>query len=117
MKVGIVVVAYNAERTLAATLDRIDPDFATTVCEILVLDDYSADRTAMVAAQYRDDHPDLPVTVIRQQRNLGYGGNQKSGYRYALDHGWDVAVMLHGDGQYAPELLESMVEPILAGRA
>ncbi len=87
------------------------------MAEILVLDDSSSDHTVEVAEAYREAHPDLPLTVLRQPRNLGYGGNQKSGYRYAADHGWDIAVMLHGDGQYAPEALAEMVAPIVAGDA
>ena len=55
--------------------------------------------------------------MVRQRRNLGYGGNQKFGYRWLIDHGIDVAVLLHGDGQYAPELLPEMVAPILEDRA
>ena len=54
---------------------------------------------------------------MRQPRNLGYGGNQKFGYRWAIEQGLDVVVLLHGDGQYAPELLADMVEPIVAGDA
>ena len=59
----------------------------------------------------------LPITVVRQPRNLGYGGNQKFGYRWAIDHGIDIVVMLHGDGQYAPELLADVVAPIESGEA
>jgi len=117
LKIGVLVVAYNAEQTIAPTLDRIPTDFREQVAEILVLDDASADHTLEVAEAYRDQHPDLPITVLTQPRNLGYGGNQKSGYRYAADHGWDVVVMLHGDGQYAPEALGDMVAPITEGRA
>ena len=51
--------------------------------------------------------PDLPLTVIRHEQNLGYGGNQKAGYRLAIEHDLDIVVLLHGDGQYAPELLAS----------
>ncbi|HEX5586101.1 MAG TPA: bifunctional glycosyltransferase/class I SAM-dependent methyltransferase, partial [Acidimicrobiia bacterium] len=56
-------------------------------------------------------------TVVRHPQNLGYGGNQKWGYQYAMDHGWDIVVLLHGDGQYAPEMLAEMVAPIEEGRA
>ncbi len=111
MKTGVLIVAYNARDTVTKVLDRIPPAFADGLAEILVLDDHSSDDTTVVTERYRDDHPDLPITVFRQPRNLGYGGNQKSGYRYALDHGWDVVVMVHGDGQYAPELLPDMVAP------
>ena len=59
----------------------------------------------------------MPITLIRQPKNLGYGGNQKAGYEVAIDHGLDVVVMLHGDGQYAPESLPEMVAPIVDGKA
>ena len=59
---------------------------------------------------------DLPLTVIRHERNLGYGGNQKAGYRCAIEQDLDIVVLLHGDGQYAPELLPDMVEPLVRGR-
>ena len=113
-RIGIVVVAYNAARTLAAVLDRIPTDFADQLHEVLVCDDHSADSTHLVGVDYRG-RSTLPLTVIRHSQNLGYGGNQKSGYRHAVDRGWDVAVLLHGDGQYAPEALPKMVAPILAG--
>ena len=61
--------------------------------------------------------PDLPLTVIRHERNLGYGGNQKAGYDLAIEHGLDIIVLLHGDGQYAPELLASIVAPLVRGEA
>ena len=51
-------------------------------------------------------------TVIRHPENLGYGGNQKNGYQLAIEHGLDIVVLLHGDGQYAPEMLPEMVAPL-----
>ena len=63
---------------------------------------------------------DALVTVdkkLRHPQNVGYGGNQKAGYTYAVDHGWDVVVMLHGDGQYAPEVMQDLVSPIVRGEA
>ena len=113
IKVGVLVVAYNAEDTIASVLDRLPRPDAAEFAEILVLDDHSADRTLMVAEQYRVEHPELNITVERQPRNLGYGGNQKSGYRYAMDHGWDAVVLLHGDGQYPPELVSDLARPIV----
>jgi methionine biosynthesis protein MetW len=116
-KIGILVVAYNAASTLARTLDRIPPEFRGEIHEVLVGDDYSQDSTHLVALGYQQISPDLPLTIVRHPQNLGYGGNQKWGYQYAMDHGWDVVVLLHGDGQYAPELLPSIIEPIVDGRA
>jgi len=60
---------------------------------------------------------ELPITLIRQPTNLGYGGNQKAGYELAIEHGLDIVVMLHGDGQYAPEYLPDIVAPLLADEA
>ena len=111
MKVGVLVVAYNAESTLRWVLDRIPPELRTDLVEVLVMDDHSADGTFDVAHEYIADGTDIPLTIIRHDHNLGYGGNQKAGYRYAIDHGWDVVVLLHGDGQYAPEKMPDLLAP------
>ena len=115
-KIGIVVVAYNAANTLAAVLDRIPDEFAEQLCEVLVCDDHSVDATHLVGLGYKS-RSSLPITVVRQKQNLGYGGNQKSAYRYAIDNGWDIAVLLHGDGQYAPEVMPDIVAPLMNGEA
>ena len=117
MKVGVLVVAYNAETTLVDVLDRIRPDMRSDLCEVLVQDDHSTDATFDVATEYLQQGTDLSLTVVRHPQNLGYGGNQKAGYAYAINHGWDVVVLLHGDGQYAPEVMHELVAPILEGRA
>lgn len=116
-KIGILVVAYNAATTLASVLDRIPKDMVPRIHEVLVGDDHSQDSTYLVGLGYRESSRDLPLTVVRHESNLGYGGNQKWGYQYAIDHGWDIVVLLHGDGQYAPEILSDMVAPIEQGRA
>ena len=116
-KIGILVVAYNAATTLAQTLDRIPADFVQDIHEVLVGDDASQDSTHLVALGYQQMSTDLPLTIVRHPENLGYGGNQKWGYQYAIEHGWDIVVLLHGDGQYAPELLPAIIQPILEGRA
>jgi 2-polyprenyl-3-methyl-5-hydroxy-6-metoxy-1,4-benzoquinol methylase len=113
-KIGILVVAYNAVSTLATVLDRIPAGFRPKVAEVVVSDDASQDSTYLVGLGYSQTS-DLPITVIRQPRNLGYGGNQKAGYRYAIDHGLDIVVLLHGDGQYAPESLPEIVAPLERG--
>jgi 2-polyprenyl-3-methyl-5-hydroxy-6-metoxy-1,4-benzoquinol methylase len=55
--------------------------------------------------------------VVKHQKNLGYGGNQKAGYRYFIEKGFDIVVLLHGDGQYAPEILSQLYAPIVEGKA
>jgi glycosyltransferase involved in cell wall biosynthesis len=111
-RIGILVVAYNAASTLAKVLDRIPRDFRPRISDVLVADDASDDATYLVGLGYKQTTPDLPLTVIRHPRNLGYGGNQKAGYRWAIEHDLDIVVLLHGDGQYAPEILPQMVEPL-----
>jgi glycosyltransferase involved in cell wall biosynthesis len=115
-RVGVLVVAYNAASTLAAVLDRLPEGFRPRVAEVLVCDDASTDATYDIGLDYQR-HSDLPLTVIRHPRNLGYGGNQKAGYRWAIEHGLDIVVLLHGDGQYAPEVIDDLVAPLEAGDA
>ena len=116
-RIGVLVVAYNAASTLAKTLDRIPEGFRSRISEVFVCDDASPDRTYLVGIGYQDTQNDLPVSVIRHEKNLGYGGNQKAGYKLAAEHDLDIIVMLHADGQYAPEFLPAMVEPLVSGEA
>ncbi|MGB3412320.1 MAG: bifunctional glycosyltransferase/class I SAM-dependent methyltransferase [Microthrixaceae bacterium] len=116
-RIGVLVVAYNAATTLAEVLDRIPEDFRPSITSVIVGDDHSQDQTHLVAVGYQQLAADLPIEVTRHEKNLGYGGNQKWGYRTAIEHDLDVIVLLHGDGQYAPEMLPDMVAPILEGRA
>ncbi len=117
-RVLVFIVAYNAERHIEKVLARIPASiFRDYDYEILLIDDSSSDRTFSVAKLYQSDHADLRLTVLFNPDNQGYGGNQKLGYFYAIKHGYDAVVLLHGDGQYAPELLEEMIRPVLAGEA
>ena len=114
-RIGILIVAYNAASTLVRVLDRIPQDFRERVTEVLVSDDYSSDDTYLIGLGYQQDRTELPITVIRQPHNLGYGGNQKAGYRWAIEQDLDIVVLLHGDGQYAPESLPDLVDPLVRG--
>jgi glycosyltransferase involved in cell wall biosynthesis len=114
----IFVIAYQAEETLRTVLERIPAEiFRLLDCEILVVDDASKDRTFEIGCSYRDAHPQIPLTVLRNQYNQGYGGNQKVGYAFAIAHEFDFVAMVHGDGQYAPEELPKLVKPLLEGQA
>jgi SAM-dependent methyltransferase len=116
-KIGILVVAYNAESTLASVLDRVPKEFRPRISKVFVCDDASGDSTHLVALGYQQLSNDLPLQIVRHAQNLGYGGNQKTGYRMAIDEGLDIIVMLHGDGQYAPECLPQIVAPLERGEA
>lgn len=114
----IFVIAYYAEETLTSVLERIPRSiFADYDCEILVVDDASGDRTDAIGRAYRRAHPEIAMTVLRNEFNQGYGGNQKVGYTYAIREGFDFVAMVHGDGQYAPEELPTLVAPLRDGRA
>ena len=114
----ILVVAYYAESTLKWVLDRIPRNvFVEFDCEVLVVDDASGDRTFEVGNEYRREHPDVPLVVLQNRYNQGYGGNQKIGYAWALKHGFDYVALVHGDGQYAPEELPRLLAPLRNGEA
>jgi glycosyltransferase involved in cell wall biosynthesis len=114
----VFVIAYQAEKTLTAVVDRIPTAvFKDWKAEVLVVDDASLDRTYEIGRAHRDAHPELPLTVLRNAFNQGYGGNQKVGYAYAIAHGFDVVAMVHGDGQYAPEELPRLLQPLRDGNA
>jgi glycosyltransferase involved in cell wall biosynthesis len=114
----IFVIAYHAEDTLKLVLERIPRSiFDEYDCEILIVDDASQDRTHHIGRDYRQLHPEIRITVLRNEYNQGYGGNQKVGYTFAIREGFDFVAMLHGDGQYAPEELPNLVAPLREGRA
>src|SRR3954471_12895998 len=114
----VFVIAYNAEATLTAVLERIPRSiFRDYDCEVLVVDDASGDRTDAIGRAYRSLHPEIPMTVLRNEFNQGYGGNQKVGYAFAVNEGFDFVAMIHGDGQYAPEELPALVAPLRDGHA
>lgn len=115
-KVLIFVVAYHAEATLADVLGRVPPIADNLDVEVLVIDDGSSDRTFEVGL--RSQHGgSFPVKVLYNPKNQGYGGNQKLGYAYAIRHGFDFVVLLHGDGQYAPERIPNLLQPLIDGLA
>jgi glycosyltransferase involved in cell wall biosynthesis len=114
----VFVIAYHAESTMRRVLERIPAAvFQEYQCEVLVVDDASQDRTFEIGEEYRREHPEIPVTVLRNQHNQGYGGNQKVGYAYAAGEGFDFVAMVHGDGQYAPEELPRLLQPLRDGQA
>ena len=115
MKTLILIVAYEAENHILSVLDRIPWSRLPGRGEVLVMDDASHDKTSVLAANWPGPLDCWPVRVLKNPRNLGYGGNQKLGYRYAIENNFDQVVLLHGDGQYAPELLPEMIRPLIEG--
>jgi glycosyltransferase involved in cell wall biosynthesis len=116
-RVAIFIPAFNAAGTVAKVLDRIPPNLREQMAEIFVIDNASTDNTSMVVIDYRSKNGLHNLEVIRNSENFGYGGSQKVAYRRCIERGYDCVAMLHGDAQYAPELLETLIAPILEGRA
>ena len=116
-RIAILIVAYNAASTLRQVLDRIPESVGEETAEVIVFDDESTDDTYLVGLGYKALHGKSKLSVFRNERNQGYGGNQMLGYRYAIDKGYDAVALIHGDGQYAPEELPKMLAPILSGEA
>ena len=101
-RVVAILPAYNAARTLEATYRDIPHEL---VDEVILTDDASRDDTAEISRR-------LGITTLRHERNLGYGGNQKTCYREALRRGADIIVMVHPDYQYTPRLITAMASLI-----
>jgi glycosyltransferase involved in cell wall biosynthesis len=112
-KLLVFIVAYNAETTIDRVLTRIPASLDEYETEILVIDDSSADRT-FERGEMRKRVGDVPfeLTVLVNPENQGYGGNQKIGFHYAIENGFDIVALVHGDGQYAPECLPDLVAPV-----
>jgi glycosyltransferase involved in cell wall biosynthesis len=104
-KITIVMPAYNAEKTLRTTVTAIPEN---CIDDIILVDDCSTDRTVEIAQE-------LGLFCMRHDRNKGYGGNQKTCYRLALERGADIVIMLHPDYQYDPRLLPALAWMLVAG--
>ena len=117
-RVLVFIVAYHAETTIRDVLSRIPESLQQYDSEVLIIDDASVDATFEEALRHAyNSDIGIPITVLANLENQGYGGNQKLGFQYAVDKGFDVVALVHGDGQYAPEKLPELLEPILKGDA
>lgn len=102
-KVIVILPAYNAEKTLKKTVNDIPKGI---VDEIILVDDGSNDKTVEIANE-------IGLFVFKHHKNKGYGANQKTCYKLAIEHGADIIVMLHPDYQYDPRLIKYFVEFIV----
>jgi glycosyltransferase involved in cell wall biosynthesis len=116
-RIGILVVAYNAQSTLQSVLHRIPTQLRPKIEEIFVFDDASQDNTAEVGHEISKTFEGTKLSIFKNPVNLMYGGNQKRGYQYAIDRGLDIVVLLHGDGQYAPEVMQDLLAPLETDQA
>jgi glycosyltransferase involved in cell wall biosynthesis/2-polyprenyl-3-methyl-5-hydroxy-6-metoxy-1,4-benzoquinol methylase len=114
LRLLVFIVSYHAERTIEDVLVRIPKELSCYDVEILLIDDASSDATFDQAHTFRNSgRCRYRLTVLANPVNQGYGGNQKIGYFYASQHGFDVVALVHGDGQYAPEKLPELMEALV----
>lgn len=106
-KIIAILPAYNAARTLEMTVDDIPRDW---VDEIILVDDASKDDTVAIAKK-------LGLVTFVHEKNRGYGGNQKTCYKKALEAGADIVAMVHPDHQYDPKMIPDLVKPLLLDQA
>lgn len=104
-KIAVVLPAYNAALTLEKTFNEIPHDI---VDDVILIDDASEDKTVQIAKK-------LNIHTIIHSENKGYGGNQKTCYKVALQRGADIVIMLHPDYQYSPKLLHAMISMLTSG--
>ena len=118
-KLLIFIVAYNAEKTIESVLRRIPDSLGERYhVEVLIVDDSSTDQTFERGEAVRRAGTMLfPLHVLFNPVNQGYGGNQKIGFHFAIERAFDFIALVHGDGQYAPECLPELVEPLVSGDA
>ncbi len=114
-KIVVVIPAYKAAETLPSVIARIPRPVYDGLHRILVVEDGGANVPRSVSPELQQANPKMEV--LFHEHNRGYGGAQKTGFRRALDIGADVAVLLHADGQYAPEIMERLYTPLVNDEA
>lgn len=115
LHIGVFVVAYDADSMITETLSRVPEEIWRAIEVLFVIDDCSRDQTVERVLSF-SRHREKTV-VLRNRVSQQYGGNQKIGYQYALEHHLDAVVLLHADGKFAPECLPDMLRPIARGEA
>ncbi len=116
-RVLIFIVAFNAEKTILNVLRRTLSSVSKLDHQVLIIDDCSRDKTFSKTVENLTQFKPLNIKVLFNPEKQGYGGNQKLGYHYAIENGFDLVVLLHGDGQYAPERLDEMISTIIREKA
>jgi glycosyltransferase involved in cell wall biosynthesis len=113
-KLLILITAYNVENFIEKVIGRIPHNLlnAKYNYQILIIDDNSKDKTKEEIKKIKFENNQIKIKCLFNKSNQGYGGNQKIGYRYAIKNQFDYVLLLHGDGQYAPEKILDMLLPL-----
>jgi len=108
LKVLVIIPAYNEEASISAVITKIR--LSTPEADIVVINDGSSDNTSGKAR-------DAGAVVIDLPFNLGIGGAMQTGYKYAAQNNYDIAVQVDGDGQHDPSYIKSLIQPVVENRA
>jgi glycosyltransferase involved in cell wall biosynthesis len=108
-KIALFIVTFNAQQYIESVIKRIPKEIRSFFTEIFIIDDSSRDLTFEIATNLKNKYTDCNISVYRTPFNRGYGGNQKLGYLYCIKNNYDIVILLHGDGQYAPEYLPKII--------
>ncbi len=115
MKILVLITAFNVSKYIRKVVQRIPQSFFKNDVELLIIDDCSNDNTLNEMITLKKEFKEIVINILSNPSNLSYGGNQKIGYQYAIRNSFDYVILLHGDGQYAPEKIEEMLQPLLSG--
>lgn len=108
MKTLLIIPAYNESENIAGLINEISANYSQY--DYVVINDCSTDQTPNILSAAKASYINLPV-------NLGIGGGVQTGYRYALEHGYEIAVQIDGDGQHDPKYIKDVIAPIENGQA
>ena len=111
-EIAIFIPERNVGTALITTIERIPEKIKNEVGEIFVIDNASSDNTYQIANEFKEKSKMNNLKIIKNEKNLGYGGSQKKAYSYAVKEGFQIIVMLHGDAQYSPEYIQDIIRPL-----
>ena len=98
-RILLFIPAYNCEKQIVRVLDQLNPAIMAFITKVIVVNNRSTDNTETAVTDYMHAHANMPITLLRNRENYGLGGSHKVAFKYAIDHGYDYVMVLHGDDQ------------------
>ena len=98
-RILLFIPAYNCEKQIVRVLDQLNPAIMAFISKVIVVNNKSTDNTEEAVTDYMHAHANMPITLLRNRENYGLGGSHKVAFRYAIEHGYDYVMVLHGDDQ------------------
>lgn len=111
-RILLFIPAYNCEKQIIRVLDQLTPGVMSFIEKVLVVNNRSTDNTEEAVLNYKREHLKMPITLLRNRENYGLGGSHKVAFNYAIEHGYDYVIVLHGDDQGR---ISDFI-PVLSGR-